>query len=143
VNDYPGGGTGFNKAPVTPYPDTRSGSSYRQIPPQQGTSDKPITPVVAPSVKLDRVVALPREANVEGQVVRADNQPRPGADVLFINADPKGGQQQVTADGAGRFRASLAAGSWWVYVHGSDGKPVFQTKLEVSDHTESFTLVSR
>jgi hypothetical protein len=128
---------------VTPYPDTRSGSSYRQIPPQTGNSDKAIAPVAAPSVKLDRVVALPRETTVEGQVVRPDNQPRPGADVLFIHADRKGGQQQVTADGAGRFRTSLATGSWWVYVHGQDGNPVFNTKLEVGDLAEPFTLVSR
>jgi hypothetical protein len=141
VNEYPGGSTGYDRLPAAPAPSS-SGSPYRQIQPQTGNSDKPAAPVV-PSVKLDRVTALPREANVEGQVVRGDNQPRSGAEVLFINADRKGDHQQVASDRAGRFRATLTVGSWWVYVHGQDGKPVFQTKLEVGDHTEPFTLVSR
>jgi hypothetical protein len=135
VNEYPG-------SIPAPLPDGRSGSNYRQIQPQTGNPDKTSAPVV-PSVKLDRVAALPRETSVEGQVVRADNQPRAGVEVLFINADRKGGQQQVASDGSGRFRASLSFGSWWVYVHDQDGKPVFQTKLEVGDRTETFTLVSK
>ena len=38
-----------------------------------------------PPVKLDRITVGPN-SHVDGQVVRADNSPRPNAKVLFINA---------------------------------------------------------
>src|SRR5262249_49406210 len=60
-----------------------------------------------------------------GQVVRGNTAPRSGARVMSVSPAPPGPQESVTADAQGRFRASLASGSWLVYVYGADGKPEY------------------
>ncbi|MCS6850078.1 MAG: carboxypeptidase-like regulatory domain-containing protein [Gemmataceae bacterium] len=98
-----------------------------------------------PAVRLDRIVMLPeRRAQVEGQVVREDRSPKAGAQVMFVSMDRQGPQQTVTADADGKFRTSLASGSWLVYVPGADGRPVFHSKIDVrGDASRTMTLVSR
>jgi hypothetical protein len=63
---------------------------------------------------------------------------------MFVSADRQVPRPLVTADNQGRFEASLASGSWLVYVEGSDGRPVFQRKIHVRDNeTYRFSVVSR
>lgn len=95
-----------------------------------------------PPVKLDRIVVGP-DAQVDGQVVRSDNAPRPGAKVLFVNT-ATGQRETITANGAGRFRAELPGGDWLVFLHGVDGTPMFYTRLAVvPQRTASLTVLSR
>jgi hypothetical protein len=113
----------------------------RQVPVQGPAA--PQSPAAPPSVRLDKIVLAPGPG-VEGQVVRDDRAPAAGAKVMFVNADRQGSQQSVTADGKGQFRVTLASGSWLVYVHGADGKPVFHSKIELrGEETRQVTLVSR
>jgi hypothetical protein len=106
---------------------TMPGTSYT---PQLGTPI-PLKPAAPPApVKMDRIAVGPNSV-VEGQVLRADNSPKPSAKVLFVNASS--GQRQTTfANNAGRFRTELAAGSWHVYVHGANDLPIYQTRIDVS-----------
>jgi hypothetical protein len=113
-------------------------SSYRQPAPRTAPAQAP------PAVRLDRIVSLPAEPKVEGQVVRQDSRPHAGARLLFVSADRQGVREAATADAGGRFQVTLAAGGWLVYLHGADGKPVFQQRVQVRDaEARPLMLVSR
>ncbi len=100
--------------------------------PQLGTPIplKPAPSAAPAPLKMDRITVGPNSV-VDGQVLRADNSPKPTAKVLFVNASS--GQRQTTfANSAGRFRTELAAGSWHVYVVGANDLPIYQTRIDVS-----------
>jgi hypothetical protein len=116
------------------------GSNYRQVPPATPQSSPP------PTVKLDRIVSVPRSepGSIQGQVVQQDNEPRPGIQLTFVRADRQETQQPVTADNAGNFRVNLPPGGWLVYLTGNDGKPVYHSQIEVKgEESRQITLVSR
>jgi hypothetical protein len=97
-----------------------------------------------PVVRFDRIVALPQGSGpVQGQVVRFDNNPKPGAQLLFVNADRQAPRQAATTDRSGHFRVSLSSGAWLVYLTGADGKPAFHSKIEVRPDSRPLVLVSR
>jgi hypothetical protein len=128
--------------PSNPQPNTppAQGSNYRQVPPAVPQSSPP------PTVKLDRIVVVPKagSGSIDGQVVHQDNAPRGGVHLTFVRAGQEGTQQPVTADQAGQFRVSLAAGGWLVYLTGSDGKPVYHSQIEIrGEESRQITLVSR
>jgi hypothetical protein len=94
-------------------------------------------------VKLERIAFGP-DARVEGQVVRGDRSPRPGARVVFVSAQRQAPNQSVTAGATGRFQVTLASGSWLVYVQGADGQQAFHSRLEVDGRPASpLTVVTR
>jgi hypothetical protein len=109
-----------------------------------GVNPLPAQPVApAPAVRLDRITST-TDARLEGQVVRQDRAPQPGVRVLFVSAQRQAPNCTVTANSAGRFQVSLASGSWLVYVAGSDGRPVFHSRLDVSGSTPPpLTVVAR
>src|SRR5262249_14888292 len=114
----------------------------RPLPPQ--TPPPPAAPAAAPpKVRLDRIVLNPGPS-VEGQVVRHDRNPHAGAQLLFVSAERQGAQQTVTTDEAGRVHVNLTSGGWLVYVRGTDGTPVFRSRINVgAEETKTMTLVSR
>jgi hypothetical protein len=120
-----------------------SGSSLHQ-PPVPTPSAPSSTPAGSPPrVKLERVVALPAPT-LQGQVVRDDNTPVAGTQLVFVNAGAQGQQQAITADAAGKFDVTLASGGWLIYVRGADDRPAFHSKIDVRDNeTRQVTLVSR
>jgi hypothetical protein len=128
--------------PTQPQPQTPTPPASYQQPP--GAPIRPVSPVPPPPpVKLDRIVVGP-DARVEGRVVRSDNTPRPNAELTFISADRLAPRQVVTANSAGRFQVTLAAGGWLVFLQGRDGGQMFHSRIEVGDHPEPrITLVSR
>jgi hypothetical protein len=126
------------------YPQKSSGIPNSSWQPSLGVPTFPATTPLPPPppVKLDRIVVGP-DATVEGQVVRSDNTPRPGAKVTFVSSNQPL-QQSVTANSAGRFQINLAAGSWNVYVPDLDGNPVFHSRIDVNEtRPASITLVNR
>jgi hypothetical protein len=130
-----------------PVPDgipPASGSSYRQLPaPTPPPSWKNAPPAPLPAVRLDRITAAPA-GQVQGQVVRSDNQPWAGARILFVSADRRLPRQTVDTDRAGQFQVSLDPGGWLVYLQDADGRPTFQKKIDVRDNEKrEMTLVSR
>ncbi len=108
----------------------------------QGSSFRP-TPSGPPSVRLDRIVAIPK-ANLQGEVVTGDRRPAANAQILFVHADLQNSREAVTADAAGHFRVNLTPGTWLVYTRNADGKTDFRRKLEVrEDRPTELQLVSR
>src|SRR5207302_1281738 len=122
-------------APNLRMPRAPEGTSFRPQP--------PAPPAAPPSVRLDasRIAAAPA-LNLQGEVVGLDRRPQAGATVLFVNASQPSTRQTATADGAGRFRTTLAPGRWLVYL---EGRPELQKKVEVRDREPQapIRLVSR
>jgi hypothetical protein len=124
-----------------PVPGTMPPASNRQLAPQAPAAE-PAAPSAPPRVRMDRIVSL-SSTGVEGQVVRSDRAPQSGAKVVFVNMDRKDLQQTVVSDRTGQFRANLTAGTWLIYVHDTNGKPVLHSTIEVRGETRHVTLVSR
>jgi hypothetical protein len=126
------------QAPGAPY-QPQLGAPYQ---PQLGAPVPAQNSPAPPPVKLDRITVGPN-SHVDGQVVRADNSPRPNAKVMFINAST-GQRQTIYANTAGRFQVDLAAGSWHVYLHGADDIPMHNSRIDVNgSQTRQVSLVSR
>ena len=118
--------------PIEKTPEFKNGTPNTSWQPQLGVPI-PIRPTTQPPpapVKMDRIAVGPNSV-VEGQVLRADNSPKPSAKVLFINAS-NGQKQTVIANTAGRFQTELPAGSWHVYVHGANDLPIYQSRIDVN-----------
>jgi hypothetical protein len=123
---------------------------YRQYTPPASPAPKAATPVrpdtfvqAPPAVRLDTIAPLP-SANVEGVVLRSDDRPDAGARLTFKRADREGVTHTVTADGAGRFKATLASGGWVVCTQRADGQLVPQTRIDVrEDKSSEIKLTSR
>jgi hypothetical protein len=147
VNDSGAGGSSESqKRPFDPY----NPQGYRQyVPPSDApkvpsTSVRPDTFVQAPpAARLERIVPVP-PANVEGSIVRADSRPDAGARLTFKRADRDGETHTVTADGSGRFKATLASGGWTVYTQRADGQLVANSRIDVREgKTSEVKLTSR
>jgi len=155
-----GPGPGVNDSGSTPGSESRkpfnqfgTPESYRQYAPPAGTAPKtaaPTTPVrpdtfvmAPPAASLGKIVPVP-PANVEGVVVRNDDKPDAGARLTFKRSDREGVTHTVTADSAGRFKATLASGGWVVCTQRADGQLVPQTRIDVrEDKTSEVKLTSR
>jgi hypothetical protein len=135
-------GPSYNRlSPVPQAPPSGSGT-YQQAQPRILAPTRPTNPE-PPTFRPERIASTPR-ARVEGIVVRRDNMPQARARILFVSMDRQGPRETVDADADGQFRATLASGGWLVYVHGTDGKPVFHSKIEVRDNeTRQVTLQNR
>ena len=117
-----------------------SGGSPRLLPPQPTVPAQPVPPS---GVKLDRI-ASNATSEVQGKVVRGDSLPMGGARLLFVNADRREARRTAETDADGQFHVKLASGGWLVYLHGTDGQPVFHRKIEVNDGEKSpLLLVNR
>jgi hypothetical protein len=141
--------TAPNGAPGAPgvqqYNDSMppAGISSRQLPLGTPRVNAPVKPITPPSVKLERIVGIPKQ-NVEGVIVRDDQTPQGNVRVKLISAEQQGAEETVTADAKGKFSAKLTSGNWLVYVQRADGKLDFVRKIEVSDDkAKEYTLVSR
>jgi hypothetical protein len=87
---------------------------------------RPAAPTPDPRIRFDRIASAPKH-NTEGQVLGADQMPQRGAKLTFVSAEiTGGGRQPVRADGQGRFRTTLAAGTGLIYVEDGSAKLVCQ-----------------
>ncbi len=103
--------------------------AFRHPLPSAPVPGRPVSPSDSPALRLERIASI--NPAVEGRVVRQDRTPRAGARVLFVNAGRQAPNETVTANAAGRFQVNLASGSWLVYVAGQDGRPVFNSRIDV------------
>jgi hypothetical protein len=149
VNDSGSGASESQKRPFDQY----APQGYRQYAPPAGGTPKSASPPTKvrpdtfvqapPAVQLEKIVPV-TSANVEGVVVRADEKPDAGARLTFRRADREGVTHTVTADSAGRFKATLASGGWVVCTHRADGQLVPHTRIDVrEDKTSEVKLTSR
>lgn len=118
--------------PIEKTPENRNTTPNTSWQPQLGAPVpvKPVAPQPQAPVKMDRIAVGPNSV-VEGQVLRADNSPKPNAKVLFVNAST-GQRQTIYSNVSGRFQTELPSGSWHVYVHGANDLPVYQSRVDVS-----------
>ena len=126
--------------PIEKTPETKNTTSWQ---PQLGVP-VPVqqTPAPQPPVKLDRISVGPN-STVTGQVVRADNSPKPSAKVLFVNAST-GLRHTINANTAGRFQVELPAGSWHMYLYGANDLPTYHSRVDVNGaQYRQVNLVSR
>lgn len=109
------------------YPRTSSPSNYPRIRPEKTTS-------FAKSL-----------VTVRGEVVMPDQiTPRPGAKLVFVDADNKDRKQYLTANQFGEFDVRLPAGNWYVYLGGNDGRAVYHKQVSLGDKaTYDYKVVSR
>src|SRR5262249_25227329 len=115
------GGTGaplydkyYGPSTQPPQPMPPAGTSF---PPQPNVASpvRPFAPPPPAPVQLNRIAAIPT-VPVEGQVVRNDNAPRPGAVVRFVSLNRQEPEKTTTANSAGRFSVNLPSGTWLVYM---------------------------
>ncbi len=151
VSEQRGTVPGANGASGSPLFDRRYDQRNYQLPanpmPPASGALRPVPqqlPVrTPPSVRLDRITAVPRPT-LEGQIVTRENRPRGGMRLVLVSAAKESHRQAVTADAAGNFQVQLPPGEWLVYTPGADGKPVLLSKVELGEHeTRKMTLVSR
>ena len=133
--------------PTATTPPLNYGPDNRTMPPGS-TSEKLIVPSTARPVnppvagfRPDRLAS--RQSTVNGTIVRSDFQARPGAKIRFVSAN---GQEfaPVTADSAGRFRVSLASGTYTIYTEDANGRPKAHSDFVVrGDEDRNVTVVAR
>jgi hypothetical protein len=141
------GGAAYDRyypVPAQPNMPPASGSSLRPTPPQLPITSPPAVPLQRPpTVRLEQIVAVP-SPTLQGRVVRNDNSPVGGAQLLFVRADRKDQKQPVTADAAGNFHLTLASGRWEVYFQTGSREPEYHSKIDLRDNeSRPVILVSR
>jgi hypothetical protein len=148
LNLPPAPGAGLGEQRSLPPGSGGTGLDTYSIPPITGQSNpRPAAPraAPAPTFRPERVASLPNGAGVTGQVVRSDFAPRPGAKVVFVNANKQDERQAATADATGRFQVSLASGRWYVYVDDAgNGQMTYHNHYDVrGGEARPVTVVSR
>ncbi len=137
---YPGGAPPVKMPRVPDNPLSRQPQLWAPVP-VQPTSPAPVQRPAG--VRIDRIAEL-SSPNMNGQVLGVDRAPQAGTRVVFVCTDQRAASQAATTDGTGRFRVSLAAGDWLVYVQDAKGRPVFHQKVQVrGTEPQQMTLVSR
>jgi hypothetical protein len=129
------GGMKYQRQPQMPR--VQDGNPVRQ--PSLGAPE-PWQPTPPPEARKDKVVALPGRG-VEGRVVAADRDTPANTRVVFVSVGQERSQQEVSADGAGRFRADLPAGKWRVYTVNARGDFEFQQTIEVGGERDAPILL--
>jgi hypothetical protein len=141
------GSTSRDKPPTTAEPPLRmppaDGSLNRQPQLRAPLLDQPRNPQNTPRARPDRIASRGRW-QVEGRLLSRDRVPQGNVRVLLVNVDPRTDQQSATTNRDGRFRATLEAGEWLVYVQDASGRPVFHQRVKVGGSEPlAMTLVSR
>ncbi|MBM3981725.1 MAG: hypothetical protein FJ304_15910 [Planctomycetes bacterium] len=122
------------------------GSSDGMIPPQElpaqpGAFPKPGGTKIRP----EKTVSRSSVVSVRGEVVLNDQiTPRAGAKIVFMNADKPEQKEYATANAYGEFDLRLAAGNWYMYVGGENGKATYHKQISLGDRdTVDYKVVSR
>lgn len=113
--------------PFDPYAAPKSFAPQTDATPRLGAPAPP-----APRLRPERIVSAPRY-NVAGEVVRADESGESGARLLFRRVDRPEESETVKADAKGRFRATLASGTWEVLTQSPEGRLVSHTRIQVRE----------
>ena len=135
--------------PATVTPGTGSdGIAPQNLPTQPGTSfPRTAPPTATPNFKLrpDKTAGRSNLVTVRGEVVMPDQlTPRPGAKLVFLNADNMEQKEYATANQFGEFDVRLPAGKWYLYLGGADGRAAYHKQINVGDKdTYDYRVVSR
>jgi hypothetical protein len=149
-------------APPIPYSGGPSVQELRTNPPSvmpstPGSSDMipktnvPVTPETSfprPNngiLRPDKTASRNSVVSVRGEVVLQDQlTPRTNAKIVFVNADNPEQKEYVTANGYGEFDVRLAAGKWYLYLGGDNGRATYHKQVSLGDRdTYDYKVVSR
>jgi hypothetical protein len=110
-----------------------------------GMSYPRATPNGGPKIRPDKTTSRSGPVIVRGEVVMPDQlTPRPGARLVFVNADNKDQREYATANPFGEFDLKLPAGKWYLYLGAGDGKAVYHKQVTLGDKdTYDYKVVSR
>jgi len=115
----------------------------QSVPTQPGMS----FPKNGSNVKLrpEKTVSRSSVVTVRGEVTMPDQlTPRANAKLVFENADKPEQKEYVNANAYGEFDVRLAAGNWYMYLGGDNGKATYHKQLNVGDReTYDYKVVSR
>jgi hypothetical protein len=99
------------------------------------------------NVKLrpEKTVSRSSVVTVRGEVTLADQlTPRGNAKLVFVNADKPDQKEYVNANPYGEFDTRLAAGTWYLYLGGDNGRATYHKQITVGDRdTYDYKVVSR
>lgn len=126
-------------------PSVMPGGSDMIAPKQLPTSPEMSRPKPNTALRPEKTVSRSSTVAVRGEVVTNDQiTPRPGAKLVFMNADKPEQKKYATANAFGEFDLTLPAGTWLMYVGGSTGNADFHKKLALGDRdTVDYKVVSR
>ncbi|MCE9568173.1 MAG: hypothetical protein K8U57_39740 [Planctomycetes bacterium] len=99
------------------------------------------------NVKLrpEKTVSRSSVVTVRGEVTMPDQlTPRVNAKLVFVNAEKPEQKEYVNANEYGEFDVRLAAGNWFMYLGGDNGKATYHKQISVGDRdTYDYKVVSR
>jgi hypothetical protein len=126
-------------------PSVMPGNSDGMIPPTKVPVDPQSRPRTGTTLRPEKTVSRSSTVAVRGEVVTNDQiTPRPGAKLVFINADKQDEKKYATANAFGEFDLTLTAGTWLMYVGGTTGTADYHKKLTLGDRdTVDYKVVSR
>jgi len=114
--------------------------------PLPGTSfPRGMPPASQPRIRPDKTTSRSSVVTVRGEVVQPDQlTPRPGAKLVFVNADNQERREYATANRFGEFDVRLPAGNWLLYLGGDNGRATYHKKVALGDRdTYDYKVVSR
>jgi len=117
----------------------------QNIPLPPGVSNPRVMPNSNTKLRPEKTVSRTAPVVVRGEVVMPDQlTPRPGAKLVFLNADNQAEKKYATANQFGEFDLQLPAGNWYVYLGGADGKATYHKQVSLGDKdTYDYKVVSR
>lgn len=98
-----------------------------------------------PRIRPDKTTSRSSVVTVRGEVVAPDQlTPKAGSKLVFVNAADQSVKQFATANQFGEFDVKLAAGNWYLYLGGDNGKAVYHKQVSLGDRdTVDYKVVSR
>jgi hypothetical protein len=126
-------------------PSVMPGGSDTNIPKTQVPVDPQSRPRPGTALRPEKTVSRSSTVAVRGEVVTNDQiTPRPGAKLVFVNAEKQDEKKYATANAFGEFDLTLKSGTWFMYVGGTSGNADFHKKLTLGDRdTVDYKVVSR
>jgi hypothetical protein len=124
-------------------PSVMPNNSSDMIPPTQiPTQSYPKSNV---KLRPEKTVSRSSAVTVRGEVTMPDQlTPRTNAKLVFVNAEKLDQKVYVNANGFGEFDVQLAAGKWYMYIGGDNGKATYHKQLTLGDRdTYDYKVVSR
>ncbi len=156
-----GGSSAAQSAPLIPFSGTPSVDELRSNPPsvEQPKGSDTIVPQELPTqpgmsnprpgtntrLRPDKTASRSSVVTVRGEVTMPDQlTPRSNAKLVFMNADKPEQKVYVNANAYGEFDVRLAAGTWYMYLGGTNGKATYHKQLNVGEReTYDYKVVSR
>jgi hypothetical protein len=141
------GGPSVEQIRNPPNVTEESGTNIPQqsVPVNPNAFPRTMPPTANPRLRPEKTTSRNGTVSVRGEVVLPDQlTPRPGAKLVFVNADNQEKREYATANQFGEFDLRLPAGNWYVYLGGENGRATYHKQVSLGDKdTYDYKVVSR